>query len=59
MLQSISRFLKDERGASAVEYGLIVGLIAVAIAVILQSVGFSLNGVFSSVNDKLGTASGG
>lgn len=59
MLQAISRFLKDERGASAVEYGLIVGLIAVAIAVILQSVGFSLNSLFSNVNDKLGTASGG
>ena len=58
MLQAVMKFLKDERGASAVEYGLIVGLIAVAVAVVLQAVGVNLGNLFSTINSKLTGATG-
>jgi pilus assembly protein Flp/PilA len=35
MLKNVMKFLKDEEGASAVEYGLVVGLIAVALVTII------------------------
>ena len=58
MLKHITTFLKDEEGATAIEYGLIAGLLAVAIVVILQSTGLSLNGIFTTVRDRLNAASG-
>lgn len=57
MFQAIMKFLRDEEGASAVEYGLILGLIAVAAIVILGTLGDQLEGVFTSASDKL-TAEG-
>ncbi len=42
MLKAIAKFIRDEEGASAVEYGLIIGLIAVALVVILGSLGGGL-----------------
>lgn len=54
MMKQITRFLKDEEGASAVEYGLIVGLIAVAIVTILGTMGGGLNALFTTVADKVG-----
>ena len=53
MLKQIIHFLKDEEGASAVEYGLIVGLIAVAVVVILGTMGGKLGGLFTTVSDKI------
>ncbi len=53
MLEQIKAFLMDEEGASAVEYGLIIGLIAVAIVLVLGSLGNGLNGLFTSANDAL------
>jgi pilus assembly protein Flp/PilA len=58
MLNQISRFLKDEEGASAVEYGLIVGLIAVAIVVVLGTMGTGMNNLFTSVSDEVAGAAG-
>ena len=46
-------FLKDESGATAIEYGLIAALIAVAILGVLQVVGGNLTNVFQAVADKL------
>ena len=57
MLQKIKSFLKDESGASAVEYGLIVGLIAVAIVAVLGTLGTGLNGLFKAISDSLTSAS--
>lgn len=57
MLQKIKAFLKDERGASAVEYGLIVGLIAVAIVAVLGTMGGGLNSLFKTISDSLTTTS--
>lgn len=56
MLKKIGEFLRGEEGASAVEYGLIVGLIAVVIVVVLTSTGGSLQSLYQGVSDKLGIA---
>jgi len=53
MLQKVRHFLKDEQGASAVEYGLIIGLIAVALIVVLTLLGGGLEGLFQNVCDQL------
>lgn len=56
MLQKFVKFMRDEEGASAVEYGLIVGLIAIAIVVILSSVGTNLGALFTRVSNCLSGA---
>jgi pilus assembly protein Flp/PilA len=43
----------DERGASAVEYGLLVALIAAVIIVAVTTLGQTLLGVFNDVNNQL------
>ena len=48
-------FLKDEEGASAVEYGLILGLIAVAAIVVLGTLGDQISGFFQSASDTIAT----
>lgn len=53
MFKSIAQFLRDEEGASAVEYGLIVGLIAVAAIVVLVIIGPQLTQLFQLVSDGL------
>jgi pilus assembly protein Flp/PilA len=50
----LKRFVKDESGATAIEYGLIAAGISVAIIVAVNTLGSSLNAVFTSVNSKLG-----
>lgn len=49
MLHNIVRFLRNEEGASAVEYGLIIGLIAVALIVVLGLLGGGLDELFQRV----------
>lgn len=53
MLQKLMAYLRDDEGASAVEYGLIVGLIAVALVVVLVALGGpqGLSGLFQRVAD--------
>jgi pilus assembly protein Flp/PilA len=53
MKNLLARFLKDESGATAIEYGLIAAGIAVAIITAVQTLGTTLNGVFTGVNTKL------
>jgi len=56
-VNKINKFLRDESGATAIEYGLIAAGIAVAILVVVQTVGTNLNGTFQKVADGLsGTA---
>lgn len=50
MSKLIARFVKDELGATAIEYGLIACLIAVAIIVGARSLGGSLNTTFSNIS---------
>lgn len=49
----IKRFLKDESGATAIEYGLIAALVSVAAIAGFQAVGGSLEGVFQNVSGEL------
>jgi pilus assembly protein Flp/PilA len=53
MLRVLWRFLKDDRGATAIEYGLIAAGIAVAIIAVVQGLGTQLNSTFSSVSSSL------
>jgi pilus assembly protein Flp/PilA len=50
----VSRFLKNESGATAIEYGLIAAGIAVTIIVTVNLLGETLVGVFSNVNTQMG-----
>ncbi len=56
MTKFINRFLKDEEGATAIEYGLIAALIAVAIIAALQAVATSLSNNFSDISSSLDAA---
>lgn len=47
------RFVADESGATAIEYGLIASLIAVAIITALTTMSGKLNATFGSVSNKL------
>jgi pilus assembly protein Flp/PilA len=49
----LSRFINDESGATAIEYGLIVALIAVVIITAVTTVGTKLNTSFTTVGTSL------
>jgi pilus assembly protein Flp/PilA len=49
----ISRFVRDESGATAIEYGLIAALIAVVIITGVTAVGTSLSATFTTLSGKL------
>ena len=49
----IQRFKNDEDGATAIEYGLIAALIAVAIIAAVRTLGTTLSGTFTSVSEEL------
>jgi pilus assembly protein Flp/PilA len=53
MLTFIKRFIADQSGATAIEYGLIAAGISVAIITVVTQVGGSLNTTFGSVKDAL------
>ena len=55
MQNLISRFVRDESGATAIEYGLIAALISVVIIAVLTSIGNNLNTKFTSVATALGS----
>lgn len=48
-----TRFLKDESGATAIEYGLIAAIVSVAIIAALQLVGTELGNVFNFIGGEL------
>ena len=52
-MSTITRFFKDESGATAIEYGLIAALIAVVIITVLTNIGTSLDAKFKEVADAL------
>jgi pilus assembly protein Flp/PilA len=52
----IKRFLKDESGATAIEYGLIAALVSVAAIAGFQAVGTDLNALFTGIGGKLTAA---
>ena len=54
MTKLFARFAKDESGATAIEYGLIAALIALAITAGATSLGGALDDQFSAIATKLG-----
>jgi pilus assembly protein Flp/PilA len=54
MFTKIKQFIREEEGASAVEYGLLVAGIAVVVMVSIYAIGTSLNEKFTEVSTKLG-----
>ena len=53
MKDLVSRFVKDESGATAIEYGLIAAGISVAIIAVIQGIGPKLNTTFTKVSNAL------
>jgi pilus assembly protein Flp/PilA len=53
MKNLIARFVKDESGATAIEYGLIAAGISLAIIAVVNGVGTNLNAKFTSINSSL------
>ncbi|WP_313008154.1 Flp family type IVb pilin [Brevundimonas vesicularis] len=56
MTKFISRFAKDESGATAIEYGLIAALVAVALITVLTTMNTSLKATFTKVSTELNKA---
>jgi pilus assembly protein Flp/PilA len=53
MKNLIARFVKDQSGATAIEYGLIAAGISLAIIAIVNGLGSNLNTKFTSINTSL------
>jgi pilus assembly protein Flp/PilA len=53
MFETIVKLLKNEDGATAIEYGLIAALIAVAAVTIMGTVGTNLTNTFTTIANKL------
>jgi len=58
MRKFVSRFVKNDEGAALVEYGLLVGLIAVVCLAAVQTLGTTINTVFTTIDASLTTALG-
>ena len=54
MSKFVSRFMKDESGATAIEYGLIAALIAVVIIGAVTALGTTISGKFEEVTEGMG-----
>ena len=55
----IKAFIKDESGATMIEYGLVAALVSVAAIIALQILGGQLQVIFNTVSSYLGSAAGG
>jgi pilus assembly protein Flp/PilA len=56
-MKTLINFVKDESGATAIEYGLIAALVAVGLIAALTALGSSLQNIFYVVSSTLDTAS--
>jgi len=52
-MKFLNKLIRDEQGATAIEYGLIAALIAVAAITAMSSLGNQLSGTFNDVSGKL------
>jgi pilus assembly protein Flp/PilA len=52
-MKTIRAFLEDETAATAIEYGLIAAMIALAIISVVNNLGLTLKGKFASINTSL------
>ena len=58
-MKNVMKFLKNKSGATAIEYGLIAALIAVAVIGGVTALGENANTTFNTVADEMGNAGGG
>ena len=49
----VSRFVRDQRGATMLEYGLLVGLVAIAAIIAVTALGNALESLFNDASNKL------
>jgi pilus assembly protein Flp/PilA len=56
MTEMVNQFVKDESGATAIEYGLIAAGISVAIITVVNTLGSQLKSTFTAVSTQLATA---
>lgn len=59
MIKWLKKFTCDEAGATMIEYGLLLTLVALAAVVALTAIGESLSGIFSAVGSKIASAKDG
>jgi len=52
-MQAVAKFIKDEDGATAIEYGLIAGLVALGIILALTALGGDLSQLFNRISNKV------
>jgi pilus assembly protein Flp/PilA len=55
-MKKLMRFLKDDDGVTMIEYGLIAGIISVALLVVLVATSGALNDIFTAIKNALTTA---
>jgi pilus assembly protein Flp/PilA len=55
-MKTVARFMNDESGATAIEYGLIAALIAVGIIAAATTLGGSLSSLFGRISNRLNNA---
>lgn len=53
-MKNLISFLKDEEGATAIEYGLIAGLVSIVIIIALTLLGGRLNNIFTYIASVMG-----
>ncbi len=53
MKESLVKLIREEEGQGMVEYGLIIGLVAIAVIVALTTMSGSISGVFDKITAKL------
>ena len=52
-MNAVMRFIRDDSGATAIEYGLIAGLISVVILTVLGRIGTKLNTKYTNISNAL------
>jgi pilus assembly protein Flp/PilA len=52
-MRKLNRLAKDERAATAIEYGLLLALISIVMLGVLNSLGFTLAGVFERISTAM------
>jgi pilus assembly protein Flp/PilA len=55
-MDAFKRFLRDEPGATAIEYGLVAAGISIAIITVVNRLGSQLKSTFTIISSNLGTA---
>jgi pilus assembly protein Flp/PilA len=59
MIRFVSKFIRDEEGVTAMEYGMIAALIAVVILGVLGTLGTNLNTTFGTIQSAVSNANNG